>query len=60
MKTQMVLTSRDVLGNPGRKTGFWLEEGSYFNRRRVGLCSVSVIRVSMVQGRLGRWNPAFP
>jgi len=26
MKIVMVLTSRDVLGNTGRKTGFWLEE----------------------------------
>ena len=26
IKILMVLTSRDVLGNTGRKTGFWLEE----------------------------------
>ncbi|HSY98897.1 MAG TPA: hypothetical protein VK788_05315 [Terriglobales bacterium] len=26
MKILMVLTSPDVLGNTGRKTGFWLEE----------------------------------
>src|SRR5271155_5737690 len=26
MKIVMVLTSHDQLGNPGRKTGFWLEE----------------------------------
>src|SRR3974390_500431 len=26
MKILMVLTSHDQLGNPGRKTGFWLEE----------------------------------
>ncbi len=26
MKILMVLTSHDVLGNTGRKTGFWLEE----------------------------------
>ena len=26
MKILMVLTSHDVLGNPGLKTGFWLEE----------------------------------
>jgi hypothetical protein len=26
MKIVMVLTSHDVLGNTGRKTGFWLEE----------------------------------
>src|SRR3954466_1194975 len=28
MKIVMVLTSHDKLGNTGRKTGFWLEEGS--------------------------------
>src|SRR3954463_14502203 len=28
MKILMVLTSHDVLGNTGRKTGFWLEEGA--------------------------------
>ena len=27
MKILMVLTSHDKLGNTGRKTGFWLEEG---------------------------------
>jgi hypothetical protein len=27
MKILMVLTSHDQLGNTGRKTGFWLEEG---------------------------------
>ena len=26
MKILMVLTSHDVLGNTGQKTGFWLEE----------------------------------
>ena len=26
VKILMVLTSHDVLGNTGRKTGFWLEE----------------------------------
>jgi putative intracellular protease/amidase len=26
MKILMALTSHDVLGNTGRKTGFWLEE----------------------------------
>ena len=26
MKILMVLTSHDILGNTGRKTGFWLEE----------------------------------
>ncbi|MGA8439690.1 MAG: hypothetical protein WB762_01465 [Candidatus Sulfotelmatobacter sp.] len=26
MKLLMVLTSHDVLGNTGHKTGFWLEE----------------------------------
>lgn len=26
MKILMVLTSHDMLGNTGRKTGFWLEE----------------------------------
>jgi len=26
MKILMVLTSHDVLGNTGLKTGFWLEE----------------------------------
>ena len=26
MKILMVLTSHDVLGNTGRKTGFWFEE----------------------------------
>src|SRR3954470_7737174 len=28
MKIVMVLTSHDKLGNTGRKTGFWLEEGA--------------------------------
>jgi len=28
MKILMVLTSHDILGNTGRKTGFWLEEGA--------------------------------
>src|SRR5262245_62192359 len=28
MKIVMVLTSHDHLGNTGRKTGFWLEEGA--------------------------------
>jgi hypothetical protein len=26
MKTLMVVTSHDKLGNTGKKTGFWLEE----------------------------------
>ncbi len=26
MRILMVLTSHDLLGNTGRKTGFWLEE----------------------------------
>ncbi|WP_027687765.1 type 1 glutamine amidotransferase domain-containing protein [Rhizobium leguminosarum] len=28
MKILMVFTSHDILGNTGRKTGFWLEEGA--------------------------------
>ena len=28
MKILMVLTSHDKLGDTGRKTGFWLEEGA--------------------------------
>src|SRR5215472_628120 len=38
MKILMVLTSHDQLGNTGRKTGFWLEEGAapYFVFRDVG------------------------
>jgi hypothetical protein len=28
MKIVMVFTSHDKLGNTGRKTGFWLEEGA--------------------------------
>lgn len=28
MKILMVFTSHDMLGNTGRKTGFWLEEGA--------------------------------
>jgi hypothetical protein len=34
MKILMVLTSRDALGDTGRKTGFWLEEfaAPYFER----------------------------
>ena len=45
MKILMVLTSHDVLGNTGRKTGFWLEEfaAPYFVFRDAGvdltLCS---------------------
>src|SRR5438309_7162318 len=39
MKILMVLTSHDVLGNTGRKTGFWLEEFSapYFVFRDTGV-----------------------
>ncbi len=39
MKILMVLTSHDVLGNTGLKTGFWLEEFSapYFVFRDVGV-----------------------
>src|SRR5205823_11838978 len=39
MKILMVLTSHDVLGNTGRKTGFWLEEGAapYFVFRDAGV-----------------------
>jgi hypothetical protein len=35
----MVLTSHDVLGNTGRKTGFWLEEfaAPYFVFRDAGV-----------------------
>lgn len=38
MKILMVLTSHDQLGNTGRKTGFWLEEGAapYFVFRDAG------------------------
>ncbi len=45
MKIVMVLTSHDVLGDTGRKTGFWLEEfaAPYFTFRDAGveltLCS---------------------
>src|SRR4051794_11543122 len=45
VKILMVLTSHDVLGNTGRKTGFWLEEfaAPYFVFRDAGvaltLCS---------------------
>src|SRR5437764_14848230 len=39
MKTLMVLTSHDQLGNTGRKTGFWLEEfaAPYFVFRDAGV-----------------------
>lgn len=39
MKILMVLTSHDELGNTGRKTGFWLEEGAapYFVFRDAGV-----------------------
>src|SRR6185503_409967 len=39
MKVLMVLTSHDQLGNTGRKTGFWLEEGAapYFVFRDAGV-----------------------
>jgi putative intracellular protease/amidase len=39
MKILMVLTSHDVLGNTGRKTGFWLEEfaAPYFVFRDAGI-----------------------
>ena len=38
MKILMVLTSHDRLGNTGRPTGFWLEEGAapYFVFREAG------------------------
>ena len=45
MKILMVLTSHDILGDTGRKTGFWLEEfaAPYFVFRDAGvdltLCS---------------------
>ena len=39
MKILMVLTSHDVLGNTGLKTGFWLEEfaAPYFVYRDTGV-----------------------
>jgi putative intracellular protease/amidase len=39
MKILMILTSHDVLGNTGRKTGFWLEEfaAPYFVFRDAGV-----------------------
>lgn len=39
MKILMVLTSHDVLGNTGQKTGFWLEELAvpYFVFRDAGV-----------------------
>ena len=37
MKILMVLTSHDVLGSTGRKTGFWLEEFAYFVFRDAGV-----------------------
>ncbi|HKC00967.1 MAG TPA: type 1 glutamine amidotransferase domain-containing protein [Terriglobales bacterium] len=39
MKILMVLTSHDILGNTGRKTGFWLEEfaAPYFVFRDTGV-----------------------
>jgi putative intracellular protease/amidase len=46
MKIVMVLTSHDTLGNTGRKTGFWLEEGAapyyVFKDAGVDLTVVSV------------------
>jgi putative intracellular protease/amidase len=38
MKTLMVITSHDRLGNTGRKTGFWLEEfaAPYFTFKDAG------------------------
>jgi len=39
MKILMVFTSHDILGNTGRKTGFWLEEGAapYYVFRDAGV-----------------------
>src|ERR1700761_4102539 len=39
MKILQVLTSHDMLGDTGRKTGFWLEEGAapYFVFRDAGV-----------------------
>src|SRR5258706_5397502 len=39
MKILLVLTSHDTLGNTGRKTGFWLEEGAapYYVFRDAGV-----------------------
>src|SRR5258705_13169927 len=39
MKILLVLTSHDTLGNTGRKTGFWLEEGAapYYAFRDAGV-----------------------
>ncbi|CDM62643.1 putative intracellular protease/amidase [Rhizobium tibeticum] len=39
MKILMVFTSHDILGNTGRKTGFWLEEGTapYYVFRDAGV-----------------------
>src|ERR1700750_2967997 len=39
MKILMVLNSHNILGNTGRKTGFWLEEGAapYFVFRDAGI-----------------------
>jgi len=39
MKILMVFTSHDQLGDTGRKTGFWLEEGAapYFVFRDAGV-----------------------
>ncbi|MDR6635113.1 putative intracellular protease/amidase [Phyllobacterium sp. 1468] len=39
MKILMVFTSHDILGNTGRKTGFWLEEGAapYYVFRDAGI-----------------------
>jgi putative intracellular protease/amidase len=39
MKILMVLTSHDILGDTGRKTGFWLEEGAapYYVFRDAGV-----------------------
>src|SRR5450631_2659027 len=39
MRILMVLTSHDQLGNTGRKTGFWLEEGAapYYVFRDAGV-----------------------
>jgi putative intracellular protease/amidase len=74
MKTLMVLTSHDVLGNTGHKTGFWLEEFAppYYVVRDAGvdltLASPKGTQptldpksdLKLVQVRLGRYSPALP
>ena len=44
MKVLMVLTSHDLLGKTGLKTGFWLEEfaAEYFVFRDVGVVNARV------------------